>query len=802
MSNLPPNFIAWHYQVALPNFIKRRASQLSQTFKFFSVTSLLKNLFTPYRRLAVSGGESKFASRDVFDKITFNLTSIFIGATVRLILLLAWVLATILLLILTGFLILLWVFIPLFSLPAYLAFENSTFFEKDLIHPNLFLKKLAKTPFFDTLAQFFDSSFLQIFTSCPSPATLGIVSGQKPQKIILNLFKSWPDLGSYLATKNIKAEEFNLLVTTITSDLEAPPGPSVPPIGQMLSYGYTNTLDKFAAPIRGQRLPSPGKHELLLEIAKVLTRNKENNVLLVGEAGVGRHNTLSELAASIKRGQLSTLDGKRIMLLDTIALAASGKNLIETKKAFEAVFSEAKSAGNIILVIDHIDKVAASLEGRLDLTDVLTTVLTDNQLPIIGITSGDDFAKYVRPNGNFLKLFEKIDLTEASVSDTTSILIGKAIEAQRTEKVKVYFDSILEIVNKSNKLPIDRKQPEKSILLFEDALSEAKSRGSSFVDIALVDEILSQKTKTPVGKISESEAQKLKDLEILLHKRIIGQDEAIVEIARAMRRARAEIKTGARPIGSFLFLGPTGVGKTETAKALAEAYFGAEDRMVRIDMSEFQASDALARLIGDLDTNSPGQLATKIRENPYGLLLVDEFEKAAADVHNLFLQILDEGFFSDAFGKKVRFDNIIIIATSNAGAEFIREEVAKGTKDLSKKLIEYVLSKGLFSPELINRFDGVVVYHPLSEDQVIQVAGLMLKSLAKKLKESKNITLEISLDLAKLVAERGFDPQFGARPVRRLIADKLEDGIAKMIISQEVKNGDIIPAATLLKFLS
>ena len=272
------------------------------------------------------------------------------------------------------------------------------------------------------------------------------------------------------------------------------------------------------------------------------------------------------------------------------------------------------------------------------------------------------------------------------------------------------------------------------------------------------------------------------------------------------RRSRAEIDTGNRPIGSFLFLGPTGVGKTETAKALAEAYLGSEETMVRFDMSEFQDENGLLRLIGNAQTKLPGVLATKISQQPYGLLLLDEFEKASVSVHNLFLQVFEEGAATDAFGKKINFDNIIIIATSNAGAEFIRESLQRsllGKGDsLSKKLIEHVLQKGLFTPELINRFDAVVVYHPLTPSEVQEIANLMLTQLAKKLKETRNITLEISQDLAQKVAQQGFDPQFGARPIRRLIADKIEDAIAKMIIDGTVKNGDRITASTLLKFLA
>ena len=797
-------FLAWHYSQGIGQFVKDRLNQFSSIWQIFNVAGLLKNLLAPYRRLAVTGKSEKFGARDLFDKLTFNTISILIGAFVRSLLILAWIVATILYALVAIPLVILWTAIPFLSLPAYFKIKSSYFYDQDLLQSSLFLKKLYASSFFKTLSLFFEADFVEIFKALPTPKNLGLEAGVKAPQIILKLLKNWPALKNYLAQKNIKNEEFKLLVETLAIDLETPKAASTP-VGQMLAYGYTNTLDRFAQEIVSTRLASPSKVQLLSQIEKTLTRPQNNNILLAGEPGVGRHNTIAEISAAIRRLQLPTLSGRRIMLLDTIALAASGKDLAGAKQSFEAVFAEAKSAGNIILVIDHIDKIASPKDERIDLTDVLTTVLTDNSLPIIGITTPDDFARYVRPNSNFLKLFEEIDLAEATPEETTSVLIGKAIEAYQKEKVDTYFSALLEIVKRSSRLVQDRKQPEKSILLFEDTVAEAKSlpAGRQVIDIDLVDRLISQKTKTPIGKITGSEVEKLKNLEAILHRRIIGQDEAIVEIAKAMRRARAEIENSNRPIGSFLFLGPTGVGKTETAKALAQAYFGAEDRMVRFDMSEYQGADGLTRLIGDLQTQSPGLLATKIRENPYGLLLVDEFEKANPAVHNLFLQILDEGFMTDAFGKKVSFDNVIIIATSNAAAEFIREQVAKGeTTDLSKRLIEYVLQKGLFSPELINRFDGVVVYHPLTDNQTIAVADLMLKHLAQNLKETKNIQLELSGQLAQAVAQKGFDPTFGARPMRRLIADKIEDGIAKMIIEGNVKNGDTIPTATLLKFVS
>lgn len=797
------NLISYHYSVALPKFIESRIAQITNSPKTFNVSGLLKNFFSPYKRLEVSGKNEKFGAKTFADKLSFNLTSIFVGASVRLILIFAWILATILLAILDLFIIPVYAAIPLFSYPKYSKEINETLFEKDIENPALFLAKFAKTQIFSWLYLFLGENFKQIFNSLTSPKEAGLTNTQNPAEMVTSLYQNWPPLKTFLEQNNIKEKEFVILLNYLTSHIEAPHPITSTAIGQTLSYGYTNNLDKYASEITSINLPSEEKKQKILELEKVLVRPQNNNILLVGEPGIGRHDTIAELSATISRNQLPTLAGHRVLLLDTVSLAAVGKNLVETKQAFEQVFKEGKNAGNIILVIDHIDKIASSQDGRLDLTDVLTTILNDNSMPIIGITTPDDFNQYIRPNPTFLSLFEKITLDEPSVEETISILIGKAMEIWDKEKVRIDYGALIEIAKKSDRLVADAKQPEKSIILLNDAVAQAKTLGTNSVDLALVDSIISAKTKTPVGAISKTESAKLKDLEKILHLRVIGQDEAIDEIAKAMRRSRAEIDSTNRPIGSFLFLGPTGVGKTETAKALAESYFGDEERMVRLDMSEFQGIDSMERLIGNPQNKTQGQLATKIRENPYTLLLVDEFEKANKEVLNLFLQVLDEGFLTDAFGKKVSFDNVIIIATSNAGAEFIREQVEKGnTSTLNKLLVDYVLKQGLFSPELVNRFDGTVVYKPLTPEQVVQVTQLMLNSVASGLKENKNISLEITPALATKVAQLGFNAEFGARPIRRLIQDKIEDGIAKLIIDGTAKSGSKIDAKTLLTFLA
>ncbi|MBI2327613.1 ATP-dependent Clp protease ATP-binding subunit [Candidatus Curtissbacteria bacterium] len=801
-----PDYLSWHFEKALPDFINSRQEQIAAVFTYFNIAGLLKNLFAPYRRLTAKPKEK------LLDRLSFDIISRIVGAAVRSLLILTGLFATLLVIIFQPIAILAYLVFPFLSYPQYQNFKNNNFFATDLESAQKFLQKLQKTALFKFLSIFFEEDLKTIFQNMPPPASLKIKEGQNPYEIVTNLAQNWPTLTRFLEQKNLKTSQFLTLVDYLKDHIENPVKFAGIPLGQMLNFGYTNTLDAFSTQLTKQSLPaSYPRKPLIDQIEKVINRPFDNNILLVGEPGVGRHTVLESLASQIQRSQIKSLIGRRVMLLDSTALAGTGKNMLEVKSNFEAILAEAKHAGNIILAIDNIDRITSSAAGRIDLTEVLTQILTDNSLPIIGITTLDEFNEFIRPNASLLKVFEKIDVTETSAEETTIILIGRVLAIYQKEKIATSLAAISEMVQKSQKLIAARYQPDKSIIILQDSIAEAKRRNFAIIAPTLVDEVISQIAKIPVGKITEKESEKLTNLEAILHKRVIGQDEAIIQIARALRRARAGIEVGRRPVGSFLFLGPTGVGKTETAKALAETYFGSEERMIRLDMSEFNSKEAIERLIGDAQTKMPGQLTSLVRQYPFSLLLIDEFEKAAPAVHNLFLQIFEEGFVTDAFGKRVSFDNIIIIATSNAAAEFIREGIAsqesqglnpKKGSTLSQKLIDYVLQKGFFSPELINRFDAVVVYKPLAPPEVIQVTTLMLQRLAQELKDTKNITLEISPELAQKIATAGYDPQFGARPIRRLIADRLQDGIARMIIASQIRNGDTIPATTLLGFVS
>ncbi|HSX18515.1 MAG TPA: ATP-dependent Clp protease ATP-binding subunit [Candidatus Saccharimonadales bacterium] len=802
---MPENFIDWYLKIRINKIINHRTAGIIVVWRFINITGLLKTLFAPYRRLSVEGNGEKYNVQTGFDKFVFNAISRCVGAAVRLTLIAAGLLFLFLVLIFSvpyvaGLIIL----FPL-SLPRFQRLQNNRVFTKDLQSKEAFVKKIQKSRIFRYISPFFDAGF----TNALAVAEIsGFKSGQKISEVLIYLSQNDPNLKSYLEAKSIRAEFFQNLVLAVADYINFKPQTSLAPMGQTLTFGYTKTLEKFSKDISAKTFFLTETERTALDsIVKIITRPSHNDLILVGEPGIGRHETIQNLKTAISTSHFKSLSAKQVLYLDATALAGTGKTLPEVKSNFEAVFDEAESAGNIVLVIDEIDRILTTKDDRLDLAEVITTRAKESELSIIGITTPDDYNEYIRPNSTLIKYFEKVDLEEPTADGTLMILIGRILNSKK-ERVSAHLDALAEIVKRSDQLIADKKQPEKSLLLFDDAKQEARNRGTA-ITVELVDEIVSAQTKTPIGALKKGESEKLKDLEVILHKRIIGQEEAIEQIAKAMRRARIEVDESQKPIGSFLFLGPTGVGKTETTKALAEAYFGSETKMVRFDMSEFQGEDAMSRLIGNAATKDAGILASQIRQNPYGILLLDEFEKANKAVHNLFLQVLDEGFLTDASGKKVSFSNIIIIATSNAGAEFIRQQLEDSKtrtvlvqgQSLSKKLIDHILQQGLFNPELINRFDGVIVYHPLTQEEITQVTALMLQSLAKKLKDTKNITLEVTKELAQKVAQAGYDPQFGARPIKRLIQDKIEDEIAKMIIDGSIKNGGTIKSELLIQTL-
>jgi len=561
--------------------------------------------------------------------------------------------------------------------------------------------------------------------------------------------------------------------------------------------GYTLTLDRFSIDlsevVRKQSFPEIIGHQKAIEaMERILARREINNVLVVGESGSGRKSMVYALATKSVLGEsLPEVNYKRVVQLDLSSLLAQAETIEETETILDTIFREAISAGNIILVIDEFHNFVGRIvrPGVIDISGVISSYLHLPQFQIVGITTFDGLHRHIEQNPSILALFEKVEVAEISERETLMLLEDLALRLEAKYKRFVSYPALRDILDYCSKYIPAIPFPEKAMDLLDEVIIQVSQSKEKVVLPKHVAKAVSEKTQIPVGEIEVKEREILLNLENLIHQRIINQEEAVKEVSTALRRARAEVTVRNKPMGSFLFLGPTGVGKTETSKALAEIYFGSEERMIRLDMSEFQAVGDIPRLIGSPEEK--GLLTTQVREDPFSLILLDEIEKAHPNILNLFLQVLDEGHLTDGLGRKVDFKNTIIIATSNAGYQIILEAIKEKVEwsGVKEKLLDYLFEKAIFRPEFINRFDAVVVFRPLSKENLLDIAELLLQKLKKNLAQ-KDIDFVITSALKEKIAELGYDPTFGARQMRRVIQDKVENVLAQAILAGQLKRGN------------
>jgi ATP-dependent Clp protease ATP-binding subunit ClpC len=592
-------------------------------------------------------------------------------------------------------------------------------------------------------------------------------------------------------------------------------------IGKTWAYGRLFELEKYERhlppPARRMDTPNaPGAKELI-ELEAVLVRNRRPNCFLVGDDLDEKLDIISNLARMIEQGSIMPqLEHKHLVVIDADLVISATSSMADFEKLVRTLANEAARAGNTILVFtDFPAFMNAARAHGLDAASLLDPFFTAAELQIVALSAVGPYHQLIESNPALIERFDTIELESVGDAATIRILQDELPAVEHRYTVFFTYQALAGLVTGADRYIVSGVQPEKSLgLLNELAPKMAPKTKRDFwhrhippavVRITDVDDFLHGKTGIPMGQIDEGERARLLNLEKILHQRIIGQDEAVNAIAAAVRRARSGINNPARPLASFLFLGPTGVGKTETTKALADVFFGqgaadgangagekGEATIERLDMSEYSGADALEKLIGE-HAGPAGILANMVREHPYGVLLLDEFEKTRPEVMNLFLQILDEGFFSDGKGAKVNCRNLLIIATSNAGAELIWDAVKRGD-DLSHSrelIINDLVHSGMFRPELLNRFDGLIIFHPLAREHLEKVARLQLEKLAARL-ASRGINLAITDDLIQYVMKSGMDPKFGARPMARAIADTVEQAVADTIIA-----GGIAPGAEI-----
>ncbi len=611
--------------------------------------------------------------------------------------------------------------------------------------------------------------------------------------------------------------------------------------------------------------PVIGREQEIARVTQILSRRTKNNPVLLGEPGVGKTAVVEGLAQEIAAGNVpELLRDKRIVSLDMGGLLAGSKYRGEFEERLEKAMEEVVKSGNVILFIDELHTIigAGAAEGAVDAANILKPNLARGEMQIIGATTLNEYRKYIEKDAALERRFQPVTVGEPSQEDTESILRGIREKYEAHHGVKITDEAISAAVKLSGRYITDRFMPDKAIDLIDEACSRARlgsltmpeelkelesrvSAAAAEKDIAInnqeferaaalrdaeralraeledkkddwkqssdgktlsigraeIEDIISQWTGIPVKKLAEEESERLRNLEEVLHKRVVGQDEAVVAVSKAVRRGRVGLKDPKRPIGSFIFLGPTGVGKTELCKALAEALFGDENAMIRVDMSEYMEKHSVSKLIGSppgyVGFEEGGQLTEQIRRKPYSVVLFDEIEKAHPDVFNMMLQILDDGRLTDSQGRRVDFKNTVIIMTSNLGGRNITEPKSLGfntgesradvDKDIKKSVMDEL--KKAFRPEFLNRVDDIIVFNRLTDGDIKKIASIMLESFNKRL-ASNGITCTFEDSALELLAKEGFDPVYGARPLRRAIQSRVEDVFAEEMLDGKVKPGD------------
>ena len=629
---------------------------------------------------------------------------------------------------------------------------------------------------------------------------------------------------------------------------------------------YSRDLTAMAAD--GNLDPVVGRDKEIARLIQILSRRTKNNPCLVGEPGVGKTAIVEGLAQRIISSMVpESVKNKRVVVLDLSGMVAGSKYRGELEERIRNVINEVRSNQGILLFIDELHTIigAGGAEGALDASNILKPSLSRGEIQLIGATTLEEYRKYIEKDAALERRFQPVTVEEPSEEETIEILKGLRPYYEKHHGVVIEDSALEAAVKMSERYINDRFLPDKAIDIIDEAASKVrlggyrmapevdamelelheiqkdKEKAVKQADLSLAKElqarqreieteiskykekeerrnkrkkisvteasvadIISDWTKIPVQRLTEGETKRLARLEKELHKRVIGQEEAVKAVAQAVKRGRVGLKDPNRPIGSFLFLGPTGVGKTELSKALAEAVFGSEQAMIRVDMSEYMEKHSVSKLIGSppgyVGYDEGGQLSEKLRRNPYSVLLFDEIEKAHPDVFNILLQVLDDGHITDAHGRKVDFKQTIIIMTSNAGAQAIIEPKKLGFLSNNDEKQDYERMKSgvmeevrrLFKPEFLNRIDEIMVFHPLNKTHIKKIVNIMLKTLEKRCKEQLDIQLKITESVRDFLAEAGFDSKYGARPLRRAIQTKLEDPMANVLLEGTIKRGDTV----------
>lgn len=785
-------FLTWVYGDGL-----QRASQVwlrvvSVVFDTFSINFLLRTLFAPWKRDVVSHVNSSLQT--ILQDFGFNIISRLVGAVIRGATIFSGLLLTILAFVLGAILMLTLVIFPLPLLPAYIYLKEQN---KPLkLAP---LKQLVELPAIKFIlnhagidpnevalsahGQINDQTlwqsanhFAQIFKTAAAP-----------EHLLLAYFDEVPDLSKLLTNHDLIVEELAEIVAwrkRLWLAVHKPPLVVQPSqiattthIGIDWAVGFTPRLNRFAHHIIPEETPS-GRYlvhqDIATQVIGILARLGKHNVMLVGDPGVGKSTIVRGIARRFG-------DTKQFFSLDVNSLISGLSLSDDFETRFVGALQDAVSAGNIVLYVENIELLLDQNKNTLNAVAILEPYLESPNLQLVATTTFSSYHNLIDSNPILSKNFERVDVLEPNDQQVMIILEDLTPIYEMRNKLTITYQALREIVRVSDRFMSNKRFPEKAIDILDEIAATTPS--GSVVNAKDIDTLVTKKTHIKVGQPLKQEKELLLHLEDVLHKRLINQEEAVRQLADALRRVRAGVLDEKKPIGSFLFIGPTGVGKTQTAKTLAQAYFGAEEAMARFDMSEYQNPTTSNQLIE--------QLSTRISQQPFTLLLLDEIEKAHPDVLNLFLQVLDDARMTTQAGETINFRNTIIIATSNAGSEFIREQTTNHQPVTNEQLLDYIQRKGIFKPEFLNRFTAVIAYHPLTIAQLEQVVDIQLARINATLVKQQ-IILALDVQTKRKLAQLGFDPVFGARALERTMREKIENLIAQKILREQVKKGETI----------
>lgn len=800
------NFINWYFQVGIPQVFDVSRNFLLFFKHYFSITRLTTSLFAPWKRLG-PGKSRGFSFGKWFDEVSFDLISRMIGFVVRLITILTGLVVLVAALVILTVVDAMVILVPVFLYPSYQSYIQrrfryasgrnvmrmtesllaskfyAFFLERTKINKQELEKAIGSVEL--TSGELLTLAYRQAKewkrdTITDSDVFRVICETNRSMQAVLHTSKlTLNDVGNVRwwyeneQLKNRKIQEFWKKEYLL----------SIPAIGKEWSAGYTPELDKYSRDLAAEDLrwlPFVGRDEEISWLTRELSRDRQPHVLMYGEPGMGRHSLVQGLAKKIQWHEIPRFRHYRVVVLAAEKYVAETNTRTAAEKIVELI-DEAEKATNVILVIDNFEALVTD-ERSVGVITALEKRLSESRLPLIAITNKSAYFNTIQANASLAKLVTAYELRPMGATEAMKVVCDRIAQVERRQVVKFEYQALKTTIELCDR-HVAGAFPEKAMDVVSELVASSEGKQNYWIGEELVRKLLSQKLGIPLATLAENEGKQLLELEIIFKKEIVEQDLAITKLAKALRRARSGVGIGSKPLGSFLFLGPTGVGKTETAKVLSRVYFQNDD-LIRIDMAEYQNEEGMERLIGSTRSGSPGILAEKLLSRPFGVLLLDEFEKVPTEVHNLFLTILDEGYFTSAQNQKINCSNLMIIATSNAGSEELREYMDQhGDSGLEEYVVNYLLQERLYSPELLNRFDAVVFFKPLSSDGLREVTKMMLERLKKRMLDTQEVKLEYHDSLIEQIISQGYDRKFGARSIQHYLQDTVEDVIAKALIT-------------------